>query len=613
MAKTNNLAYSRIFSLASSISIQIADLLVLLFVFILPIKFTVPAMLPNSGIFPFTLSEWVFEPWSTSIFPILSAAFLIIVIIWILIEGKNLRNLSLMIPFLWTILAVASLLGFIHASCLDFPILEISYLFGLCAFCLLIFLKVFTDELFNEKIVNTLVTCSVILAFYALYQYFFGFENTKEYIASLINGNTMSLPGNIMQRLNSNQVFSTFSISNNFAGYLILMLPLSIFSLFSYPFKGSNVLKNTIAAIIALSLILALVLTESRSAIISLIIAFILISIFVFKIKKYLLILFSFVSLSLIVSFFALFSKGFASIMVRFDYLNTALILLKNHLFTGSGWGSFFHSYPFLKKYMTGEAPNDPHNFLLSLGSQSGIVTLLLVLAIFLIPLFISFKNLRALSIKNRFKSIELPLTLGYTAWIIHSLTDTNFQIAGSVSIAIVFSALILKSSAKKANYNPKATFVLILFMFLSIVISTIGLGWNRAFGEYYLSKLNSICYIGLLNYDKDTSTQENNYKLFSYYLSNSIKYMPYSPFPFAAASQYEERLNNLTLAKTYMKNALDLSPERSSFYYEMSVILAKEGEKADALYCLKKASELFPYEYNGIYQRAKKQLEDEQ
>lgn len=592
---------------SQNIGDKLFNFILLLFIFILPIKFTVPAMLPNSGVFPISSSDWIVGLWSASFFPVASAILLILCIIRLMTIKFSSSLYGLTIPFLWTLLAGTSLLGFVNASCMDFPILETSYIFGISAFSLLIFFKIFSDEAISIKIINTLVICSLFLSFYALYQYFFGFDATREYVAELIKNTSVSLPENMIQRLTDNQVFSTFAISNNFAGYLILVMPLAIFSIFYSPFNGPKLLKNIFASLLSILLILTLILTGSRSAILSLVIAFLLICIFILNIRKRLLLLLSLGSTALIIFLFFIFSKGIATIIVRFDYFNTALILLKKHLLLGAGWGSFFHSYPFLKEYMTGEAPNDPHNFLLSLGSQSGIVTLILGLAIFLIPIFLAFKHLKSLPKKELFKSIELPLLLGYTAWFIHSMTDTNFQIAGSLTIAIIFSALIFKYSQKEITSKTKYILSLILMMSLVSVIAIFSLGWNRIFGEYYLADLYSVCYKNpILNQNIDNSATDEPERFDSSF-KNAVKYMPYSPFPLATAAQYEERLNNLSLAESYMIEALALSPERSSFYYDLSIILSKEGKRSDALYCLKIASELFPYQYKTIYDQATK------
>lgn len=586
------------------------NFVLLLFVFILPVKFTVPAMLPNSGVFPISSSDWIFEPWNTALFPVVSVMLLIFCVIQLAIRRKELSLYALTLPFLWAVLAGASLLGFANASCMDFPILESSYIFGISAFALIIFLRLFSDEKIQIQLINTIVICSLLLSFYALYQYFFGFEDTREYVAEFLKNSSAVLPANMIQRLKDNQVFSTFAISNNFAGYLILVIPLAIFSLFHSTFNASKLQKNILASLLSLVLILALILSGSRSAILSLVIAFALVCIFIFNIRKWTLTIISLALIGLVVSMFLAFAKGASSVIVRFDYFNTALILMKKHLFLGSGWGSFFHSYPFLKEYMTGEAPNDPHNFLLSIGSQAGIVPLLLALLIFLIPIFLSFKSLKSLPKKERLQSLELPLLLGYTAWVIHSMTDTNFQIPGSLAIAVIFSALLLKYTKKEAVSKNKYTPYLAIMITLASAIAVFGLAWNRVIGEYYLANLYSVSYKNPILNQSLSDTAIDDSKIFTSSFRNSVEYMPYSPFPLAAAAQYEERLNNLHSAETYMHQALALSPERSSFYYDLSVILAKEGKGTEALRSLKKASELFPYQYTSIYEQAQKNYE---
>jgi len=597
----------RIFNFRKSLTCfcdTISYALILIFIFLLPIKFTVPAMLPNSGVFPLSLNEWIFEPWSTSLFPVISSILLVFIYLRLFVTKSNFQGNLIPVPLLWLLLGGFSFLGFIHASCFDFPVLECTYIFGIASFALLVFLFIFHDANNQTKLINTLVICSLILCLYGLYQYFFGFDDTRTYVANFLKSNPSILSKAMINRLKQNQIFSTFAISNNFAGYLILIIPLTIFSLLKSKSNSSIMLKYLIIILLTLIMILSLLLTGSRSAILSLLITIVLFMLLILKLRKIFIGAFILAAAVFISGIFFAFSKGLPSIIVRFDYFYTSFILLKNHIFAGSGWGSFSFAYPYMKKYMTGESPVDPHNFLLSIGSQAGILAMFITLTIFLIPIFFALKSIAALSIREKLSSIEFPLLLGYCAWLIHSLTDTNFQIPGSVTIAIIFSAIMIKESSCKYYFPLKYYKLLLLLMVISSCLAIFGLGSNRLIGEYYYARLNSAC---INNPLFDSDSQKADPEEVNLLLAKAQRYMPYSPFPLATVAHYEADNNNLLLAEQYMEKAVSLAPEKASYYHDLAVILIKEGKKLQALYCIKKAYELFPYKYKYAYKKIRK------
>ena len=126
---------------AENIKIGLLIFLISFFALLLPIKFGNPAALPEVSYFPFTLSSWIFFSWPTTLFSLISGFFLLLSIV-LLFNKKHkiyINVPSLIGQSLWIVLFLASLVGIIKSSCLDFAYLECLYLLGLATFAITIF------------------------------------------------------------------------------------------------------------------------------------------------------------------------------------------------------------------------------------------------------------------------------------------------------------------------------------------------------------------------------------------------------------------------------------------------------------------------------------------
>ncbi|MCP4181546.1 MAG: hypothetical protein GY756_27595 [bacterium] len=440
---------------------------------------------------------------------------------------------------------------------------------------------------------------TIFISIYGIYQYISGFSSTRNIVMEVIQSKDIVLPPNFYSRLMDNLVYSTFSISNSLAAHLILTIPLCIYVVSRiYTSKHS---KYTVTSLIAIILIICLILTGSRAAILSIILSFALMFIFFAKNIKYksLLIL---VSLLLIAGYFYFFnSKGYLSILIRFDYFKTSFNLLINNWLTGAGWGTFFHTYPSTKTLLTGEAPHMPHNILLSMGSQAGVITMIIALLILILPIYYGIKNIR---ISND-KILDYSLLTGYIAWAIHSLMDINIQIPGTTATAIVITALIIyRNRGEKKHYLDNNKYYKNLWTLLMLIICIAGFYFTtiRINGEIALQKLDSTCnpiykILTVKNYNYIPPKKSTVEKLLLY--SSSL--LPYSPFPWASAGNYALENKQWKFAEKCFKKAVLLSPERANFYFRLAIAQYYQNKKKSAYLNLKIAAKLFPYKYKKI------------
>ena len=500
---------------------------------------------------------------------------------------------------LFTVLAFSSLAGFIKATCLDFPMQECLYIFGLSAFSIVMFILIMKDESASFLILKAITISTLIITFYGIYQYVSGFENTREYVTDLLSKKDILLPEEVKIRLSNNFIFSTFTISNSFAAHLILTAPVCIYMLFYPNFLKNKMIHYISVSVTVLLILTALLLSGSRGAILSfasaVVILFILLNM---KNKKSIFI----ASFALLITTIIIFlvPKDSGSIFIRLDYFQAGIVLLKNNLFTGAGWGEFFHSYTYLKKFLTPEAPHDPHNFIISMGSQAGITAAITALLIIVVPISLVLKKLNKFSLREKFKTLEFPILLGITAWYIHSFMDINFQIPGTTATAIILLIIMTKSDDQ---FSYKKFFPIILrTIFLLIALAVIIPGIYRFRSEYYISKLSNICYPQFSSEKSTNVSTKEAEKL----LKTTVKAAPYSPFPWAIFGDYAKSNNMNKQAELCFTNAIRLSPGRANLYYNLAIIRLGNREKGYAIENMGMAAKLFPYKYSILYNKMK-------
>ncbi len=186
-------------------------------------------------------------------FPVLnsvySAVFLLFLLSWVMVKREGIqKNLPerLKPPLMLFILAFIASTLFSQDkthSLREFP----QYLIGL-----LLFIIPFSLSPENKKrVISTIILAGLSISFLAIYQYFFGFEYILDYLAK-----EKAPPAGLIGYLSQKRAFLPFISPNALAGYLIMIIPLSL------------AFKKRILFILPMGL--ALLLTKSLGALLSL-------------------------------------------------------------------------------------------------------------------------------------------------------------------------------------------------------------------------------------------------------------------------------------------------------------------------------------------------------
>ncbi len=581
---------------------NITSIIWLILLFIAPLKLASITGLPEmASTFTMTPMEMLIINWPAMLFIPISASLLLLTVFTASYSAANRK--VLLYSLSWFALPFVAMLGAINASTKDFVYIQIVYISGLGAFAMASSIILQSKPELKHIAAGVITTSTVIVCLLGIQQYFGGMQDTIDFIKMrqlYYGAQSSGDPGAINCFLADKRIFSTFSLPNSLAGYLLLTGPLCMYSCLCgcnriEPVKTSRLIFLPIMAAILLT---TFVMTRSRAAILCLgATVALFLMLYPLSLKFRIAIITFFVACFIGgIIFISLSHRGFSSIETRLDYYLVCLKIFLKHPLTGTGWGDFFHDYMKLKSIYHHEAPHTPHNFILSFASQTGICGLLLSGVILIYPIWNKIRN--KLFEKNSITSIftfKNCALFGLTAWTLHSMLDLNLQIAPSAGYAALFGIMLLSPERveKKNEFkiNKKILFAgipIIAATGILILISSIILLRN----EFEYSKLRDLCIpTGKTREEQAAMTPE----AVRIQLMKTIKVMPYSPFPWETAGMYMFCTGDLYSAQQFMQKAAELSPERASFYFQLYRIKKLLGAKKDAEKNLMKARELFP------------------
>ncbi len=264
-------------------------------------------------------------------------------------------------------------------------------------------------------------------------------------------------------------VTGTFINRNCFAGYLLMVIPLSVGYFFSREtFQRSRFTgwrqwvssldgKTVIIAFGIIVMILGLLLSASRMGIMSLLLSFSLLS-FLFRepqkgqrFSRATVLIFglallwaTWIGLDAVVSRFFSVSGDFEE---RWDiWVNTFQVFRDFPLF-GTGLGTFIHVFPRYRSFHVRGLFTHAENDFLQLLSEVGLVGLGLLLLAIVFLFFRAVSAIRSLHPRDSNKYIGMGGMAGILALMFHSLVERNVQIPANAFLFAFISALILRIS----------------------------------------------------------------------------------------------------------------------------------------------------------------------
>lgn len=268
----------------------------------------------------------------------------------------------------------------------------------------------------KTKIIRTIVMAGFIIGFLAIYQYFFGFQHLADYVSK------QGIDGQFtLDYINRKRVFFPFITPNALAGYLIMVIPLTI------------IYKDAFWLLIPISL--SLFLTQSLGGFLSLFMGIAICSYLQGRLRKRSLVILSgLLLMGGIIFIIRLQMPGqhlrpLFSAVTRVTYWQETIELIKSHPLIGMGPGNFNLSH---SRYA--------HDSYLQLWAEAGIFGL----CSFIWLIFSIVKsNVKSLKNGPSKTPITLPLT-SCVAFLIHNIVDLTFFLPEVSFIFWVLSGLLL-------------------------------------------------------------------------------------------------------------------------------------------------------------------------
>ena len=267
----------------------------------------------------------------------------------------------------------------------------------------------------------------------------------------------------------SSSVTGTFINRNYFAGYLLMVIPLSLGFLFSREairrggFRGwrhqlsSLDGKTLLIGFGVIIMILGLLFSASRMGILSLLISFSLISLLFrgsqgekrFLRPSILILGLAFlwaacIGLDVVISRFFDVSESFKDRWMI--WLNTFQIFKDFPIF-GSGLGTFIQLFPMYRSFHIRGLVTHTENDFLQLASEVGLIGIGLLLILFFFFFIRGVSGIRSMSHRDSGRYVRIGGLVGILALMFHSLVERNIQVPANAFLYTVLWALVLRTS----------------------------------------------------------------------------------------------------------------------------------------------------------------------
>jgi len=500
------------------------------------------------------------------------------------------------------------------------------------------------------------ITAAVLVSLYGFYQYFWGLELTREFIAR--HPEMAPASSNFTTRLMSNWIFSTFVYQNALAGYLIISIPLALSFLII-------IRKAYLKSALLLSVVFmmtALFMTYSKAGwAICILLLFLYAGLFILikdrqwrhKNRKiigcvFLLILLGVIVLAVINPSGRLGGSGISgSFRTRWEYWEASWAMIRERPFLGFGPDCFGSVYSKFKPVLA-EETQMAHNNYLQMWTDSGVFAFICFIWLWFAFCKKGFTGL-FISGEKEEKTVEdniilLGLVTGVTGFLLHSLLDFSLYVPGITTQVFIMMGMGIFISHNRNNNKKSAardgtkciTKKITTEMKIPLIIFTAGVA---LFACFYLARLlRAEIFSGIANgYIKTNEPDKAGNFLKQALKNNKLKSELYYLMAKLEEGKLETKiktheplaLKHINTTLYYYREAIRRNSYMPYYHYQLSLFLwkyrvlpGKEKEfEQGALYEIKQAVDLYPtkpfywrqlselYKILGQFQKAKEQI----
>lgn len=567
--------------------------------FLLPLKFGSLAVLPEAtSFYPGDLFSWLIINWPAHSFGIFSGVALFAALVVFAPGMRPLRTSGGATALLWSFgLVLVSLIGWINAATIDYAVGETIHLAGIGAYVLAIRLWLRNRPEERRWFCAALAAGACWLIYSGLSQYFVGFAETREFVEKQI-AEGIPISHVMVAKINDDRVFATFVSCNVLAGYLLLLLPVTLYAVWRFAghFEPVRLSRILLCGLVFSGLAAVLLLTRSRAAFLAALLTAGAFAMTLPKRRIYRCIPVIVLALAIVggAIYIHRAGRGFGSMAERVDYLRSSVKMIAEKPLAGHGWGGFFYRHMELKTTGTDESAHDPHNLVMAFASQTGVIGGAVALAAVLLPLFWLgrriFRRGGEETPEEGADGFARAVFWGECAFLLHAHMDVDLQIPASMAAAgAMLVAALPEASAQMAARGRRRWLLVAAGMLLAAVAAMGNILWLRA----------EMAYDRLITLARPQSAQDRLRPVSDAEvvkaLREAVALRPGSPFPWEIAGDYFWSRRDGAMAEKCYREAARCTPDRPSLYRRFFDLEMARGNRAAAAKHLRRMLELFP------------------
>lgn len=567
--------------------------------FLLPLKFGSLAVLPEAtSFYPGDLFSWLIINWPAHSFGIFSGVALFAALVVFAPGMRPLRTSGGATALLWSFgLVLVSLIGWINAATIDYAVGETIHLAGIGAYVLAVRLWLRNRPEERRWFCAALAAGACWLIYSGLSQYFVGFAETREFVEKQI-AEGIPISHVMVAKINDDRVFATFVSCNVLAGYLLLLLPVTLYAVWRFAghFEPVRLSRILLCGLVFSGLVAVLLLTRSRAAFLAALLTAGAFAMTLPKRRIYRCIPVIVLALAIVggAIYIHRAGRGFGSMAERVDYLRSSVKMIAEKPLAGHGWGGFFYRHMELKTTGTDESAHDPHNLVMAFASQTGVIGGAMALAAVLLPLFWLgrriFRRGGEETPEEGADGFARAVFWGECAFLLHAHMDVDLQIPASMAAAgAMLVAALPEASAQMAARGRRRWLLVAAGMLLAAVAAMGNILWLRA----------EMAYDRLITLARPQSAQDRLRPVSDAEvvkaLREAVALRPGSPFPWEIAGDYFWSRRDGAMAEKCYREAARCTPDRPSLYRRFFDLEMARGNRAAAAKHLRRMLELFP------------------
>ena len=567
--------------------------------FLLPLKFGSLAVLPEAtSFYPGDLFSWLIINWPAHSFGIFSGVALFAALVVFAPGMRPLRTSGGATALLWSFgLVLVSLIGWINAATIDYAVGETIHLAGIGAYVLAIRLWLRNRPEERRWFCAALAAGACWLIYSGLSQYFVGFAETREFVEKQI-AEGIPISHVMVAKINDDRVFATFVSCNVLAGYLLLLLPVTLYAVWRFAghFEPVRLSRILLCGLVFSGLVAVLLLTRSRAAFLAALLTAGAFAMTLPKRRIYRCIPVIVLALAIVggAIYIHRAGRGFGSMAERVDYLRSSVKMIAEKPLAGHGWGGFFYRHMELKTTGTDESAHDPHNLVMAFASQTGVIGGAVALAAVLLPLFWLgrriFRRGGEETPEEGADGFARAVFWGECAFLLHAHMEVDLQIPASMAAAgAMLVAALPEASAQMAARGRRRWLLVAAGMLLAAVAAMGNILWLRA----------EMAYDRLITLARPQSAQDRLRPVSDAEvvkaLREAVALRPGSPFPWEIAGDYFWSRRDGAMAEKCYREAARCTPDRPSLYRRFFDLEMARGNRAAAAKHLRRMLELFP------------------